>query len=734
MTVNTVGARLSFNGDGVTAVFPFNNFTFLQNSDLIALVGGVQKVLTTDYSLSGAGSASGGFITFVVAPPVGVGNVIVVRDPDQLQSTKYPSNDPFPAASHERALDKLTMLVQRTRDLVSRAFGLSDSDVSGASLVVPTPVGGGFLGWNALGTALVNYVALGTGLVTLPLSTLNGGLGSAFASFSAACAAISTQLGLKSGATTIVGTAATLNVGTGNSNVVQLDPATGKLPAVDGSLLTNLPATFTPSVRQTVLGGSVDTNGFANWLSIGTGLAVDFAATSANVLLAFATGQYTDALTTLIASAANQFSAIPANSTAYLYADRASTSTITGGNTLVRPQYETAFDKTRSSLLRFQGTNGQTTTTDDFGNAWTLTGATISTANFKFGASSLLLSGGTQFAQTTAITNLANNGSNGNWEFEVWFYPTATSAAHSIVSPQNASVAGAQLLLNNNGGARKLQANFSSDGSTNNIGTTLGVTTVPLSQWHRARVVRNKAAATYTVFLSVNGALETQEIQYTATTVDICPITMINLGYSSGYAGLAGNIGPFVLRNFITSNSVVTPPAVMPAITDQKVCWFDMPNWTMREATAASTVSGTPPTFTARTRVFVGEADSGAATISAVRSYLYQGKYVSPAQVPPAANTQASVNHNLGVTPLYADFYLQNKFSELGCVPGDRVWRESTGLAGSANFAVPAVKSNQSSISTGTYNNTLGIVFTNSIGQAITNIYWDLFFTANRGW
>lgn len=66
-----------------------------------------------------------------------------------------------------------------------------------------------------------------------------------------------------------LGTAATLDVGTGANNIVQLD-AGGKLPAVDGSALTNLPSAAAawdwtgedaenlddPSVDQ--LGGSVD--------------------------------------------------------------------------------------------------------------------------------------------------------------------------------------------------------------------------------------------------------------------------------------------------------------------------------------------------------------------------------------------------------------------------------------------------------------------------------------------
>ena len=47
-----------------------------------------------------------------------------------------------------------------------------------------------------------------------------------------------------------LGTAATKNVGTSAGNVVQLDPSTGKLPAVDGSLLTNLPGASLPDTDR----------------------------------------------------------------------------------------------------------------------------------------------------------------------------------------------------------------------------------------------------------------------------------------------------------------------------------------------------------------------------------------------------------------------------------------------------------------------------------------------------
>jgi hypothetical protein len=53
------------------------------------------------------------------------------------------------------------------------------------------------------------------------------------------------------GAVPVLGTAATKNVGVAAGNVVQLDVSTAKLPAVDGSLLTNLPTTALPVALKT---------------------------------------------------------------------------------------------------------------------------------------------------------------------------------------------------------------------------------------------------------------------------------------------------------------------------------------------------------------------------------------------------------------------------------------------------------------------------------------------------
>jgi hypothetical protein len=128
MTVSTTNSRVAQNGDGSSVAFagPY----ILAATDLKVYVGGVLKTLTTDYAVSSIGISNGCLVTFVTPPASGTGNVVFVRDPDQKQETKMPSNDPFPSKAVETALDKLTMLLQRCRDLLSRALVLSDSDTS----------------------------------------------------------------------------------------------------------------------------------------------------------------------------------------------------------------------------------------------------------------------------------------------------------------------------------------------------------------------------------------------------------------------------------------------------------------------------------------------------------------------------------------------------------------------------------------------------------------------------
>ena len=181
MTISTTTSRTTYNGNGSTTVFPIP-FKFLANTDIRFYVGGVLKTLTTDYTITGAGSDSGGTLTALSAPASGTGNVVLFRDPDLLQTTAIPANDPFPAKSVETALDKLTMIVQRAFDKISRTLSFPDSDGTSISTVLPDVAtrGNKYLFFNADGSTGVSTGTADNGALQTSLSnTSNTALGDA---------------------------------------------------------------------------------------------------------------------------------------------------------------------------------------------------------------------------------------------------------------------------------------------------------------------------------------------------------------------------------------------------------------------------------------------------------------------------------------------------------------------------------------------------------------------------
>jgi len=129
MTVSSTNTKNSYSGDGSVTVFAYT-FKIFDDDDISVILRtdatGTETVQTknTHYSVSGVGDAGGGNITFVTAPAVGE-TVVLIRQTVQTQTTDYTPNDPFPAESHENALDKLTLIIQDVQEEVDRSIKLS---------------------------------------------------------------------------------------------------------------------------------------------------------------------------------------------------------------------------------------------------------------------------------------------------------------------------------------------------------------------------------------------------------------------------------------------------------------------------------------------------------------------------------------------------------------------------------------------------------------------------------
>lgn len=410
----------------------------------------------------------------------------------------------------------------------------------------------------------------------------------------------------------------------------------------DGTAIVQPTIATTPSIRQTVRLAALDSSGYCALLSAGAGLNFNVAATTTPAVLDFAAGN-TDYTSTLSANATNQGTLIASN-TNYIHATYSSSITVTWSNCLIPPQYGYAFDRTENLLCRWTGIDGAVTTTEDFGNTITFVGnAQVDTAIQFVSCNSLLLDGTVDYAYMP-FTSLGD----GSWEITVWFRPTDVTDNY-IYSLRNAADFGVAVFIS---AGSTLALYASSDGTTHNIANgTAGAAVLVAGTNYRVRTVFDALGGTYRVYLSVAGAAETQQISV-ASTARICSVS--RFAWGGTYAGLSlftGSIGATTVKRAASTNATATPSASAPVITEFPVHFFSIPEMKMYEATVASAAAGSNPTLTAVNRLFVGEQDTGAATVSATRNYAIRGDYLSDLFSHPLAGTLTIKNHNIGIVP-----------------------------------------------------------------------------------
>lgn len=131
MTVSSAVSKLSYNGDGTLT--PRATPQFVSNSDIVAILRDASDVETTwvedtDYTLTGAGVASGGTLTPIATPPAVGEKLIIFRDPPIVQGSKYPLGGPFPSPTVEANVDGLTFMVQRLDERADRTLNFPETD------------------------------------------------------------------------------------------------------------------------------------------------------------------------------------------------------------------------------------------------------------------------------------------------------------------------------------------------------------------------------------------------------------------------------------------------------------------------------------------------------------------------------------------------------------------------------------------------------------------------------
>jgi hypothetical protein len=130
MTISSTTVKNSYSGNGSNDTFVYG-FKIFANTDLQVIIrsaAGTEttKSLTTHYTVTGVGSASGGNVVFTSGNiPTATETVVLIRNVPQTQAIDYIANDPFPAETHEEGLDRATMTTQQVQEELNRSIKLS---------------------------------------------------------------------------------------------------------------------------------------------------------------------------------------------------------------------------------------------------------------------------------------------------------------------------------------------------------------------------------------------------------------------------------------------------------------------------------------------------------------------------------------------------------------------------------------------------------------------------------
>lgn len=154
MTISTTENRYQYNGDGTTVAFSFPRY-FESSSHLAVYVDDDLMVLGTNYTVTGAGSGSGGTVTMVTAPASGV-KVTIIRQEPFTQTVTSATLEQYKPETFEAALDRRARAEQRLSDEVSRVLRFAPYGTQ-SGIYMPDPEAGKAIRWNSGATALENY-------------------------------------------------------------------------------------------------------------------------------------------------------------------------------------------------------------------------------------------------------------------------------------------------------------------------------------------------------------------------------------------------------------------------------------------------------------------------------------------------------------------------------------------------------------------------------------------------
>ena len=324
MTVSSAITRKDYDLTGGFTSCPYN-FKVFEAADLKVTkrnIYGIETILAlgTDYTVTGAGTEGGGEVLLTSAGVNGE-HITIQRNLTVTQMFAFRGQKDFYAERHENAYDRIVMLIQQQSEASSRAILLPTTFIGSSTIVNLIP--GYALGISADGLSVQCVANTGANQSADLANTILAAKGAGLIGFTYALAYAAGTVGKELKDQKDADTALALR----STNLEAANLLNCKVP-----------------VRQTALAGAVDANGAANFMAIGSGLAVSLAATAVPVVVAFAAGFGStgelDFVGRATADLATAWSALTPSTTLYLYVDRnVGTGALTYGFTALAPTY-----------------------------------------------------------------------------------------------------------------------------------------------------------------------------------------------------------------------------------------------------------------------------------------------------------------------------------------------------------------------------------------------------------
>ena len=417
MAVSSTSTTVSYTGNGSTTsfavTFPFQGTGATAELEVVqrTIATGAETTLsyTTHYTVTGGNGSTGAVVA--ASAPANTVQLHIIRKTLRTQTVDYTANDPFPADTHELALDRLAMGVQELEKEINRSVVAPVTDPADIAMTLPPKATRATkaLGFDSAGDPVVSTLTLAAmeagstsaaTSATAAASSATAAANSATASANSATTSGNSATASANSATASAASAASIGLTTRGDLLKRGASANERLAigSANTVLTTNGTDPAWSTISNAMLAGSIDlTSKVTGALPIANGGTASTSTGAARSALGLAIGSNVQAFSSNIVqkNVQNTFSKaqVPSTSTASL----ASTSGVldydtftnfiitlaSGSNTLAAPTTEASQIGQCGVIIFVQPSSSSAATLSLHGDYETVAaaGITLSTAN-----------------------------------------------------------------------------------------------------------------------------------------------------------------------------------------------------------------------------------------------------------------------------------------------------------------------------------------------------------------